>query len=455
MKKNYKEMAAQIVNKVGGLKNIDSLTHCMTRLRFKLVKEEDALTEEVKQISGVLSVICSGGQYQVVIGNDVVNVFNEITANYNIKAAGVELIENGKVKNEDGKTAGLKGYWNKFLDYITGTMTQILPILIGSGLISVLLAIVNKFFGVPTDNTTYKIFNYVYNAGFYYLPIYVGYAAAKKLKCNQFLGAFMGAILLHPTYMTMLSEGVTMELFGFPFTAISYSSTVIPMLLIVFIMSIVEKYSYKILPNAIKSTFAPLVVVVVMVPLSLFVFGPLGYTIGSGIVKFILWVYSLSPFLIVPLAGVMWPILVMFGAHTLLVPTMTELIATVGFDAAIKPGAWCSNFAILGVCLGVAYKSKKKRDIALPAALSTVFGITEPSMYGVIVPLKKTMISMLGATLIGSLTAAVLGMKSNVLAANSILSIIMFGDTMVAAVIATVVSVTAGFVLTLLIGFED
>lgn len=453
-KKDYKKLSFDIVDKVGGIQNIESLTHCMTRLRFKLKDENIALTEDIKAIESVLAVIQANEQYQVVIGNDVVNVFDEIMKNFDIKADKEELPEADSAVNSSSKN-GFKQFREIFIDYITGTMTQILPVLISAGLLSVGLAIATKFFGVSTDNITYKIFNYVYNAGFYYLPIYVGFAASKKLKSNSFLAAMMGAILLHPTYLGMVGEGIKLSVFGISFTSISYSSTVIPMLLITFVMAKIEKLMFKILPNAIKSTFAPLLVIVITVPLSLIVIGPIGYTLGAGIVNIILWIYGLSPFLIVPISAIMWPILVMFGAHTLLVPTMTELLATVGFDAAIKPGAWCSNFAILGVCLAVAYKSKKMRNSALPAAISAVFGVTEPGVYGIIVPLKKTLISMLLGSLVGGISAAILGVKSNILAANSILSIVMFGDTLLGALIATVISLVAGFVFTLIIGFKE
>lgn len=216
-KKDFKKMADEIVAKVGGESNVDSLTHCVTRLRFKLKDESIAKTEEIKEIDGVLSVLKASGQYQVVIGNDVVNVFDIITKNYNVNTtAALDINEDEKVEK---KPVGVKGAWKAFLDYITGTMTQLLPVLIGSGLISVILALATGIFGVSTENQTYQVFNFVYNAGFYYLPVFVGVAAAKKLNCNPFMGAFMGAVLVHPTLQTMVAEGTT-ELFGLHFTAV-------------------------------------------------------------------------------------------------------------------------------------------------------------------------------------------------------------------------------------------
>lgn len=451
-KKDFKKMADEIVAKVGGESNVDSLTHCVTRLRFKLKDESIAKTEEIKEIDGVLSVIKASGQYQVVIGNDVVNVFDIITKNYNVNTtAALDINEDEKTEK---KPAGVKGVWKSFLDYITGTMTQLLPVLIGSGLISVVLALATSIFGVSTENSTYQVFNFVYNAGFYYLPVFVGVAAAKKLNCNPFMGAFMGAVLVHPTLQTMVAEGTT-ELFGLHFTAVNYSSSVVPMLLIMFVMSYVEKYAYKLLPSAIKSTFAPLVTMLIMTPLALFILGPAGYMVGSGIVNAFLWVYEQAPFLIVPLGAVLWPLLVMVGAHTLLVPTMTELLSSAGFDAVIKPGAYCSNFAILGVVLAVAFRSKKKRSVAITAASSNIFGISEPSLYGIILPLKKPLIAMIVGSAAGGIVSAIFGVKAYFFAANSILSILMFGDTMIYQIIAIAVSVAVSFAVTLILGFED
>ena len=451
-KKNYNDLADHIIEKVGGTENVNTLTHCVTRLRFKLKDEGVAKTDELKALDGVMTVIKASGQYQVVIGNDVVNVFDAIVSRHKV-STGEALNVNEDAPKEE-KPTGPKAIFAKVMDYITGTMVQLLPVLIAAGLLSVVLSIATNFCGLSTDGSTYKVLNAVYDAGFYFLPVMVGFAAAKRLGSNPFLAGFMGAILIHPTLISMVTEGAT-ELFGLHYTSISYAKTVIPMLLIAFVMSYVEKFTYKFLPTAIKSTFAPLITVFVMVPLSLFILGPMGYMVGSAIVSVILWIYGISPFLIVPLSAISWPILVMFGAHTLLVPTMTDLVATMGFDAAIKPGAYCSNFAELGVLLGVAFRSKKMRSTALSAASSCVFGITEPAMYGVILPLKKTMFSMIGASAIGGAVAGFLSVKAYVPTANSILSLVMFGDTIVYAAIATAISVVAGFILTLLIGFDD
>ena len=415
-KKNFKELADAIVTNIGGEGNVKMVTHCVTRLRFILKDESKADTEAIKKIPGVMTVVKASGQYQVVIGNDVVAVYNEVTSNYKM--------DTGEVVNEDNhdveKPKGFKAIWAKVMDYVTGTMSQLLPVLITSGMISVILALATSFFGMSTDSNTYRLLNAAYDAGFYYLPIFVGIAAAKKLKANPFVAGLIGAVLVHPNFLAY-----------------------------------VEKFMNKWIPGALKFTFVPLCTFLLMLPLALVVFGPLGYFVGSTLVNAVLWVYSVSPFLIVPLTAVSWPLLVMFGAHTLMVPTMTELISTLGYEPAVKPGAYCSNFAQLGVLLAVAFKSEKHRAAALSAASSCVFGVTEPAMYGVILPRKKTMISMILGSLVGGFIAAFLGVKAYTMAANSILSIIMFGPTMIGAIISVVVSVVAGFGFTLLIGFDE
>ena len=365
-KKNFKELADAIVTNIGGEGNVKMVTHCVTRLRFILKDESKADTEAIKKIPGVMTVVKASGQYQVVIGNDVVAVYNEVTSNYKM--------DTGEVVNEDNhdveKPKGFKAIWAKVMDYVTGTMSQLLPVLITSGMISVILALATSFFGMSTDSNTYRLLNAAYDAGFYYLPIFVGIAAAKKLKVNPFVAGLIGAVLVHPNFLALVTDGGA-TVYGIPFTAISYAKSVIPMLLITFVMAYVEKFMNKWIPGALKFTFVPLCTFLIMLPLALVVFGPLGYFVGSTLVNAVLWVYSASPFLIVPLTAVSWPLLVMFGAHTLMVPTMTELISTLGYEPAVKPGAYCSNFAQLGVLLAVAFKSEKHRAAALSAASSS------------------------------------------------------------------------------------
>lgn len=449
-KKDFKALGDKIVELVGGEGNINSLTHCVTRLRFKLKDASQAKTEELKGLDGVMTVVQAAGQYQVVIGNEVNAAFDAIVSNHAIKTEDALDINEGDVPE---KPNGLKGYYEKVLDYITGTMVQTLPILLASGLMSVVLAVATNFFGVQADDPTYQVYNFVYNTGFYFLPIMVGFAAAKKLGSNPFLGALTGAVLIHPTLIAWVANGDATSLFGMGFQAINYSSSVIPMLVIMPVEALIEKALYKYLPNALKVMLAPLCTMLLIVPIELFILGPLGYFVGSAIANFVIWVHATAPFIVVPLTAVAWPLLVMVGAHTLLVPTMTDLVTTMGFDSAIKPGGWCSNWAILGTLLAVIVKTKdaKQREVALTAATSNVFGVTEPALYGVIIPLKSTMIGMLGGSAIGGLVAGLLSVKAYAPAANSILSIPMFGDTIVMAAIATLASIAGGFVITWLV----
>lgn len=354
MKTDFNQLADSVIELVGGESNIIGLTHCITRLRFTLKDENVAKTEEIEKVNGVMKVIQAAGQYQVVIGNDVVNAYDAILKKYDIKTEEVSDVSEEKQK-------GLKGVWDSFLAYVTGTMVQTLPALIIAGLTSVILTMATTLFNVDTTNPTYQLINVVKDAGFYFMPIFVGFAASKKLNCNPFIGAMMGAILVHPNYNALVQAGTT-ELFGFSFMGITYSSTVIPMLLIIYVESFIEKFYSKVLPGAVKAMFAPLFTIFTILPIALFALGPVGYVIGSGIVNFLLWVYSVSPLIVVPLIGVCWPLLVMVGSHTLLVPTMVELVTTVGYDAVVKTGAYVSNFAILGVVCAIALKYKKQRE---------------------------------------------------------------------------------------------
>ena len=452
-KKDYGHLAAAIIDGVGGTDNIVNVTHCITRLRFVLKDEAKASDEVVGSIDGVMRVIHAAGQYQVVIGPDVNDAFSEVIKRCPDKEVAVD---SAAADAEQGGEAprGMRKICAAVLDYVTGTMVQTLPVLIGAGMLSVVLAVATSFFGVSTEDATYKVVNCLYDAGFYFLPVMVGFSAAKKLGSNPFLTALLGAFLIHPGFSSQVAEGGNV-MFGMSFVAVGYAKSVIPMLFIAPMMALVEKAVYRIMPSALKMVIAPPAILLISMPIALYILGPLGYFIGSGIAQAILWVYGTAPFLIVPLAAVAWPLLVMFGAHTLLVPTMTDLITGVGFESAIKPGCYCSNFSQLGVLLAVAVKSKKKRSVALSAATSCLFGVTEPAMYGVILPGGKTMVSMTLGSAVGGVAAALLSVKAYTLTANSIIGVVMFGDTIIAALISIVVSLVAGFAFTMLLGFKD
>lgn len=271
---DYQKLAQEILEKVGGKSNVNSLTHCATRLRFVLNDNGKANAEDIKAIKGVVGVANSGGQFQVIIGSDVAKVYQPIK---DIVGAGENTQESTPQRPLD-----------KVLAIISGIFTPILPVITAAGMIKAVLSLLVVFKVVTTEDQNYQILNFIGDAGFYFLPVFLGATAAKQFKTNQYLGMLMGAILLHPTFTTMVAAfkegGDAISLFSIPFTATTYSSTVIPIILSVWFMSYVEKFADKISPKAIKFFSVPLIVALVTSVVTFSLLGPAGAIIGQWLV---------------------------------------------------------------------------------------------------------------------------------------------------------------------------
>ena len=390
---NYENLAKQILKNVGGQENVSNLTHCATRLRFNLKDLSKANTEVIKGISGVMGVVDKGGQYQVIIGNDVNNVFKEVMKIANIEGNS----ENSSNEVDDRKPVA------KVIDTITGIFTPILPAITAAGMMKAVLALLTAFNLISTDSQSYKIFNFMADAAFYFLPIFLASSAAKKFKCNAYLAMMLGGILLHPTFISMVNTaketGETLSIFGLPITLASYSSSVLPIILGVWFMSYVEPIADKISPKAIKFFTKPLITAVVSGIVILVVIGPIGYIVSDKIGLGIKTLESYAGWLAPTLLGGLTPLLVMTGTHYGLVPIGINNRMTMGYDTVINPGMLASNVSQGGAALGVAVKSKNKeiKQLASSAGITAVCGITEPALYGVNLRFKTPLYaSMIG-----------------------------------------------------------
>ena len=273
---NYENLAKSILEKIGGKENVSNLTHCATRLRFNLKDNSKAKTSEIKNINGVMGVVDKGGQYQVIIGNDVNHVYKEV-----VKIANLDTMSsNASEEVDDRKPIA------KVIDTITGIFTPILPAITAAGMMKAVLALLTAFKLVTTDSQSYQIVNFMADAAFYFLPILLANSAAKKFKCNQYLAMMLGGMLLHPTFVTMVNTakeaGTSISVFGLPISLASYSSSVLPIILGVWFMSYVEPIADKVSPKAIKFFTKPLITAVVTGIVLLVVIGPLGYIISDN-----------------------------------------------------------------------------------------------------------------------------------------------------------------------------
>lgn len=444
---NYEEFGDKIVSLVGGRENISGLEHCVTRLRFTLKDKTLANTEELKSMKGVMGIV-DAKQYQVVLGGEVVPTFNAIIKKYSFG-------DSQEAEQKKGKMTA-KDVWESVLDYLSGTMVQIIPLFIGCGLINCLLSVSRIFFDVDTASSTYLVMNSIANVPFYFLPVLVGFAGARKLKCNPFLGATLGLFLLHPSFTGMVgTEGTAF--FGIPFPAVSYSSTVFPVLFGVLILSKLEPFIYNILPKIIKTVFGPFLCILIMCPLMLFVVGPIGYYMGQYLANGILSLQNLPMGLGCAILSALQPILVLFGAHTVLAPPMIEAIGTIGFDALIRPAFIMAAFGHFGATLAITLKCKNKdvKGIAAGATVTSFLGTSEPSIYALEVPLVRPFIAALAGAFAGGMVSSLTGAHAYAVGKNGIFGWLVFEDTIGMIILASVVSTAVAFALTWILGFDE
>lgn len=444
---NYEILAKSILEKIGGKENVSNLTHCATRLRFNLKDNSKAKTSEIKNINGVMGVVDKGGQYQVIIGNDVNHVYKEV-----VKIANLDnMSSNASEEVDDRKPIA------KVIDTITGIFTPILPAITAAGMMKAVLALLTAFKLVTTDSQSYQIVNFMADSAFYFLPILLANSAAKKFKCNQYLAMMLGGMLLHPTFVTMVNTakeaGTSISVFGLPISLASYSSSVLPIILGVWFMSYVEPIADRVSPKAIKFFTKPLITAVVTGIVLLVVIGPLGYIISDKIGLAIKTLETYASWLVPTLIGGLTPLLVMTGTHYGLIPIGINNRMTMGYDTIIYPGMLASNVSQGGAALAVALKTKNSeiRQLASSAGITAVCGITEPALYGVNLRFKTPLYSSMIGGAVGGLFLGLFRVCNYSGGSPGFLTLPSYigGDTMmnfVYACIGAVISVAVSFV---------
>lgn len=452
---DYQSFADNIVDLVGGSENVSELEHCVTRLRFVLKDEERAQTDAIKKLDGVMSVVQAAGQYQVVVGGEVVPMFNAITAAYSFGEDGGHEAKAPAQRPSDAK--GWARYlWDSLIGYLSGTMVQIIPLFIGCGLINCILSTATLFFGLDSESTTYAVLNSVANAPFYFLPVLVGFAAAKKLKCNVMLGALLGLILLHPSFTALSGAEGAVEFFGIPFPAISYSSAVFPTLIGAWVLSKLEPAVYGVLPKVVRTVFGPFLCILVMAPLMFFVVGPLGYYIGQALANAVLSLSALPFGIGCGIVSALQSVLVLFGAHTVLAPIMIEGVAR-GGDVLIRPAFIMASFGLFGAIVAVTLKLKDKglKSGAAGCCITQFLGTSEPAIYGYLLPLFKPFVCGCVGAFVGGVVASLMGATAYAMGKNGVFGWLVFQETMPAIIIASAVAAAVGFVLVWLVGFDE
>lgn len=391
MSKEYQTLATQIIALVGGKENVANVYHCQTRLRFTLVDNLKADTEALEKLDGVTKVIINAGQYQIVIGTHVADVFEEIE----------KLVE----ISQDTTTQEKKGIFDTIIDFVAGTFQPIIPALSGAGMVKAVLALLVVFNVITTDSQTYYMLNVFADGVFYFLPILIAFTQAQKLKCNPILAAGVAAMLLHPNWSALVAAGDAVNFFNvIPFTLASYGSSVIPIILIIFVQSYVEKFLNKHIPKSINIVFVPMLTFLIMGTLAFSVLGPIGAIVGNylaTVFTFLAENASWAPALII---GTFLPIMVMFGIHNGVAPLGIMQMSQLGYDSIFGPGCVCSNMAqaTAGAVVAFVTKDKTTKETAIPGSITAYMGITEPLLYGVNLPKRYPLIaSMIGGGLGG------------------------------------------------------
>jgi len=451
-----KDSAKQIYDAVGGEDNINYLTHCVTRLRFRLKDESKVDDEKVKQIPGVMGINHQNGQYQVIIGNAVSDFYNEV-----VKLGNFPTDESADATETDDKES--KGnLFDQFTSFISSCMSPLIPALIGGGMIKVILILLTTVGWMSTKSQSYTIISVFGDAPFYFLPIELAITASKYHKVNQMMAVIAGAILIHPNFISLVNSGKAIHLMGLPVTAASYSSSVIPILLIVWAMKYLEAFLEKVVPANFKSILKPLLEIFIVGVVSLVVIGPIGTWAGELLSGIVLLIKKHAAWLAMPLMAAFMPLIVMTGMHWAFAPIfLAASFATP--DSLILPAMLAANIGQGAASLAVAFKTKNKntRQIASAAAISALLaGVTEPALYGVTLKYKKPLYASMISGAIAGLFMGIVNLKSFAFAVPSILSIPQFVNkaipsNFIYALIVIAIAFVLTFVLTLVFGFDE
>lgn len=445
---DFKTMAPAIIAAVGGAENISTHTHCMTRLRLVLVDKKKANEEELKAIEGVKGIVDQAGQYQIVIGPSVEQLYNEMLPL--LPATGAEAPVN---ENLDG--GAKENAMSKVFAFISGCITPTLPVLIGSGLISALLAIVKFMNPAATETNTYILVNALAQAAYSYLPVMVAFAGARRLKTNEYVAAFVMLALCSGT----ISGVEELDLFGIALTKVSYTSNIVPALLMVPVMAVLDRRLMKVLPDAVKSILRPFILGLVMFVLTLLILGPIGTIIGTALANFCVWLTSFGGISMAVLSA-LHPLLVMVGMHTIITPLIVNEITTYG-SSLLFTKALAANLAIAGAALAVGVKAKKaeNKQTGISTGVTALLSVTEPALYGCLIRLRKPLISAIIAAAITGIFVGMFDVRAYATASCSFLTLPIFlGGTMqnfVLACVAAVIATVLGFVITWFVGFDE
>ncbi|MGT2784982.1 beta-glucoside-specific PTS transporter subunit IIABC [Streptococcus merionis] len=445
----YKDTAQAILKAVGGEKNVLRATHCVTRLRLELKDNAIVSDEIIKSITGVIGILRKNGQYQIILGNDVANYYRE-------------FIKLGKFESDDILQGEKGNILEQIIEYIAGSMTPLIPAMLGGGMLKVLVIVLPMLGILKSDSQTISFLTFFGDAPYYFMPIFLAYSASQKLNVTPTLAMSIAGILLHPNFVQMVATGNPLSLFGAPVTPANYGSSVIPILIMVWLMRYIEKVFNKVTPAVTKSFLQPTLVLLFSGFIALVLVGPLGVIIGEGVSNLVEQMYGVAGWFTLAILGAIMPFIVMTGMHWAFAPIfLAASVATP--DVLILPAMLGSNLAQGAASMAVALKSKNNntKQIAFAAGFSALFaGITEPALYGITLKYKKPLYAaMIGGGLAG-LFVGLTGVKAYLFAVPSLIALPQFiysevPSNITNALIAASISILVTFVLACILGIDE
>ena len=455
---NNEKIAADILTAVGGKENVTSATHCMTRLRL-ILKDAGITNEEaVKHIPGVLGVVQAGGQYQIIVGQNVPKVYAEFCK---LTGLAVQAVIDENLDAPKEKLT-LKKIGSNILDYLSGSMAMLIPGMVTAGMFKALMTLLGPGMlkVISADSDLYILLDFLYDAFFYFLPVFLGYSAAKKLDLDPIIGIYAGAILLVPDFMAIAQAGTSFTVFGIPCRTGIYSQTILPIILTVFAAKCLYGLFKKIVPDVLSTVFTPFLTILVLTPISLCALAPLGGVLGDLIGVGLTGFGEVGGLLGMVIFAGLWQFLVMTGMHVIIATLVVNNMAVYGFDACAGPAGICSTWAVFGMAFGAFLRLRSKDEKALSFSYfvaGIIGGVTEPALYGVGFRYKRPFIPLALGGAIGGAYAGIMHVTSHMGGGPGFLSVLRFveGGTanLVNGTIGVGLSFVAAAVLTYLLGF--
>lgn len=450
---DYKEKADNIIDYVGGKENIKTFTHCATRLRFQLKDASKVDKEAIQKDKDLVGFVEAQGQSQIIVGTEVPKVYDALQTH--LSGSDDQTVVSGTMNDSDEVDEVKKSLLDRILATISAIFTPYIPVLASAGIIKGLIAILSNFQLLSEKSDTYAMFNGIGNALIYFFPILLAFTAAKQFKANPYIGATIGAALLEPNIATITETGNKMNLFGINIVAQNFASTVIPIIIAMYFYAKLEHFSKKYIPQKAQLMLVPVICLIVIVPLTLMVFGPLGFAMANAVVAVYKFLLSTNMILFQTIFGGFFIFVIMFGVHWVLLPMQLQILADQGKEYSLASGG-LGGYALLGVCLAVFIIAKNKSDKEMAGSAAFVnglSGITEPGLYGVMIKNKKYILSVILGGLAGGFVHGVTGTYITNFAFGGLLGVPAFLSSPKAATyfLGVLVSIVVGFISTVIL----